>query len=56
MPTSKNGEIGYDFKAGVFSQALARAFEYNDKEILLNCWKKYIEVILPVYLEMYSNY
>lgn len=35
MPTSKNGEIGYDFKAGVFSQALARAFEYKDKEIFL---------------------
>lgn len=35
MPTSKNGEIGYDFKAGIFSQALARAFEYNDKEIFL---------------------
>ena len=35
MPTSKNGEIGYDFMAGVFSQALARAFEYKDKEIFL---------------------
>lgn len=35
MPTSKNGEIRYDFKAGVFSQALARAFEYKDKEIFL---------------------
>lgn len=35
MPTSKNGEIGYDFKAGIFSQALARAFEYSDKEIFL---------------------
>lgn len=35
MPTSKNGEIGYDFKAGIFSQALATAFEYSDKEIFL---------------------
>lgn len=35
MPTSKNDEIGYDFKAGVFSQALARAFEYKDKEVFL---------------------
>lgn len=35
MPTSRNDEIGYDFKAGVFSQALARAFEYKDKEIFL---------------------
>lgn len=35
MPISKNGEIGYDFKAGIFSQALAMAFEYNDKEIFL---------------------
>lgn len=35
MPTSKNGEIGYEFKAGIFSQALARAFEYSDKEIFL---------------------
>lgn len=35
MPTSKNGEIRYDFKAGIFSQALAMAFEYSDKEIFL---------------------
>lgn len=35
MPTSKNGEIKYDFKAGIFSQALAMAFEYSDKEIFL---------------------
>lgn len=35
MPTSKNGEIGYEFKAGIFSQALASAFEYSDKEIFL---------------------
>lgn len=35
MPTSKDGEIGYDFKAGIFSQALAMAFEYSDKEIFL---------------------
>lgn len=35
MPMSKNGEIGYDFKAGIFSQALATAFEYEDKEIFL---------------------
>lgn len=35
MPTSKNEEIGYDFKAGVFSEALARAFEYKEKEIFL---------------------
>ena len=35
IPASKNGEIGYDFKAGVFTQALARAFEYKDKEIFL---------------------
>ena len=35
MPTLKNGEIGYDFKAGIFSQALAMAFEYSDKEIFL---------------------
>ncbi|MGL5042633.1 MAG: hypothetical protein ACRC6X_06005 [Culicoidibacterales bacterium] len=35
MPTSKNGEIGYDFKAGIFSQSLARAFEYKEKEIFL---------------------
>lgn len=35
MPTSKNGEIGYAFKAGIFTQALAKAFEYKDKEIFL---------------------
>lgn len=35
MPTSKNGKIEYDFKAGFFSQALATAFEYKDKEIFL---------------------
>ncbi len=35
MPTSKNGEIGYDFKAGIFTQALAMAFEYSEKEIFL---------------------
>ena len=35
MPTSKNGEIGYDFKAGIFSQALATAFKYCNKEIFL---------------------
>lgn len=35
MPTSKNGEIRYDFKVGIFSQALAMAFEYSDKEIFL---------------------
>ena len=35
MPTLKNGEIGYDFKAGIFSQALAMAFEYSDKEVFL---------------------
>ena len=35
MPTSKDGEIGYEFKAGVFTQALAMAFEYIDKEIFL---------------------
>ncbi|MDF9824455.1 hypothetical protein M2475_000827 [Breznakia sp. PF5-3] len=35
MPTSQNGEIGYDFKAGVFTQSLARACEYKDKEIFL---------------------
>ena len=35
MPISKNGEIGYDFKAGIFSQALAMAFEYSDKEVFL---------------------
>lgn len=35
MPTSKNGEIGYDFKPGVFTQALARAFAYENKEIFL---------------------
>ena len=35
MPTSKNGEIRYDFKAGIFTQALAMAFEYSEKEIFL---------------------
>lgn len=35
MPTSKDGEIGYEFKAGVFTQALAMAFEHTDKEIFL---------------------
>lgn len=35
MPTSRNGEIGYDFKAGVFSEALAMAFEYTNKEVFL---------------------
>lgn len=35
MPTSKDGEIGYEFKAGVFTQALAMAFEHIDKEIFL---------------------
>ena len=35
MPTSKDGEIGYEFKAGVFTQALAKAFEHSDKEIFL---------------------
>lgn len=35
MPTSKDGEIGYDFKAGVFTQALATAFQYKDKEVFL---------------------
>lgn len=35
MPTSKDGEIGYEFKAGVFAQALAMAFEHIDKEIFL---------------------
>lgn len=35
MPTSHDGEIGYAFKAGVFTQALATAFEYEDKEVFL---------------------
>lgn len=35
MPTSKDGEIGYEFKAGVFTQALAMAFKRSDKEIFL---------------------
>ena len=35
MPISKNDEIKYDFKAGIFSQALAMAFKYKDKEIFL---------------------
>ena len=35
MPTSKNGEIRYDFKTGIFTQALAMAFEYSEKEIFL---------------------
>ena len=35
MPTSKDGEIGYEFKAGVFTQALEMAFEHSDKEIFL---------------------
>lgn len=35
MPISKNGEIRYDFKAGIFTQALAMAFEYSEKEIFL---------------------
>lgn len=35
IPTTINGEIRYDFKAGIFTQALSRAFEYSDKEIFL---------------------
>ena len=35
MPISKEGEIGYAFKAGIFSQALAMAFKYPQKEIFL---------------------
>lgn len=33
MLTSKDGEIGYDFNSGIFSQVLAIAFKYDDKEI-----------------------
>mgnify|MGYP001672495250 CR=1 FL=1 len=35
MPISKEGEIEYAFKAGIFSQALAMAFKYPQKEIFL---------------------
>lgn len=36
MPVTKeNGMIGYDFREGVMSQALARAFEYKDKDIFI---------------------
>lgn len=35
MPVSKNGEIKYEFKPGIFSQALLQAFKYPKKEIFL---------------------
>lgn len=35
MPISKNGEIKYEFKPGIFSQALLQAFKHPKKEIFL---------------------
>ncbi len=35
MPVTKDGEIGYDFTAGIFTKALVQAFEYPQKDIFL---------------------
>ncbi|HEC2203212.1 TPA: AAA family ATPase, partial [Staphylococcus delphini] len=35
MPSSKNDEITYEFKPGVFTQALAKALLFKDKDIFL---------------------
>ena len=35
MPVSRNGEIGYDFQPGIFTQALAMALNFAEKDIFL---------------------
>lgn len=35
MPSSKNDEITYEFKPGIFTQALTKAFLYIDKDVFI---------------------
>lgn len=35
MPVSRDGEISYDFQAGIFTQALAMAFKHPKKDVFL---------------------